>query len=558
MGIQVALHHRTQYLYERLVSLGPHIIQLRPAAHGRTPILSYSLAVLPVAHRLTWQFDALSNHVARVIFPDKTAELVADVNLKVDLTPWNPFDFVLEPAFETFPFAYSPELARDLEPYRSSDSPGTLLYAFIKSLPDLPQPTVSFLVSLNERVRDEIRYTTRLEHGVQSSEETLSRGSGSCRDSAWLLVQLFRHFGLAARFVSGYLIQLADNDLPAAASGRRVDSADLHAWAEIFLPGAGWLGLDPTSGLLAAEGHIPLCCSPTPSGAAAIGGTVEPARVEFTYSIEVHRLDQARDLSKPYSDQEWAEVRELAYDIDRELKTHDVRLTMGGEPTFVGIDEAESPEWNIQALGPLKKTLALQLIRSLRMKTAPGALLHLGQGKWYPGEPLPRWAFHCVSRLDGIPVWENGDLFAREDHWYGFGDAEALTFLRALARRLQVSAENILPAFDPQDDAGEPAGYILPLRRRQPNGELAWSSQLWFERPQRFVLFPGDSPVGYRIPVDLMPWVAPESLVYQHETDEGGEPLPDRVRLASHPARRPDLFLEEPTPDPPASDSARF
>jgi uncharacterized protein (DUF2126 family)/transglutaminase-like putative cysteine protease len=552
MGIQVALKHETRYRYERPVLLGPQTIQLRPAPHCRTQILSYSLDVTPADRVLSWQFDPLANHIARAIFPSRTTDFVVQVNVVADLEPVNAFAFLLQPGFETVPFCYSPELARDLEPFLAVEPPGPLLHAFIANIPSGPQPTVSFLVDLNARVRDAIDYVTRLEHGVQRCEETLALGSGSCRDSAWLLVQICRQLGIAARFVSGYLIQLADDDQGAAdPTGPKVDSADLHAWAEVYLPGAGWIGMDPTSGLLTAEGHIPLACSSTPSGAAPIGGTVEPADVEFTHRVSVRRLNEGLRLSKPYSDQDWAQVRELAHALDRELIAQDVRLTMGGEPTFVGIDEPESPQWNLEALGTLKRTRGLALLRSLRERTAPGALLHFGQGKWYPGEELPRWAFHCISRNDGVPVWEKGDLFALEGREYDFGDSDALSFLQALSRRLEVSAETILPAIESSepDVLREPTGYILPLRRRQPDGRLAWSSQLWFDRPERFILSPGDSPIGYRIPVSMMPWVAPDTLVYEYERDAKGEALTDRVELPAQPARRPDLFDREPSPD---------
>jgi uncharacterized protein (DUF2126 family) len=377
-----------------------------------------------------------------------------------------------------------------------------------------------------------------MEHGVQSCEQTLERRTGSCRDSAWLLVQLFRQMGIAARFVSGYLIQLVPEEL--APDGPKVDSADLHAWAEVYLPGAGWIGLDPTSGLFAAEGHIPLVCTPTAAQAAPIGGTVEHANVNFSYSMSVRRLNEAPRLSRPFSDEDWAQVQAVARAIDRDLLAQDVRLTMGGEPTFVGIDEPESAQWNLEALGPLKRTRALALIRRLRARTAPGALLHFGQGKWYPGEQLPRWAFHCVSRDDGVPVWNNGDLFALEQD-YGLAAVDSLAFLQALAHRLAVTADNILPAFNYVKDAN-PAGYILPLRRRQPEGRLAWSSQLWFPRPGRLVLSYGDSPIGYRITIDSIPFVAPDELDYESENG--------RVRLPERPERRMDLFAIEPTPDP--------
>ena len=216
---------------------------------------------------------------------------------------------------------------------------------------------------------------------------------GSCRDSAWLLVQILRHLGIAARFVSGYLIQMAaDENAPEDRNGLQTDSADFHAWAEAFLPGAGWIGMDPTSGLFAGEGHIPLVCTPSVSKAAPIEGTTEPANVDFDYSMSIRRLNDALQPSRPFSEEDWVKVQQVAYCVDADLEVQDVRLTMGGEPTFVGIDEPESPQWNIDALGPMKRTRGLALIQCLREKTAPGAMLHYGQGKWYPGEPLPRWA----------------------------------------------------------------------------------------------------------------------------------------------------------------------
>jgi len=551
MGTHIELHHRTTYRYERAISLGPQVIQLRPAPHCRTPIQSYALEITPTGHTLNWQFDPLGNHLARATFPQKTSEFLVEVTLVADMTPINPFAFLLEPGFESYPFHYPAEMAQNLEPYRASEPAGARLRAFLAEVPTHPQGTVAFLGGLTARVRDRVAYVTRLEHGVQPCEQTLRDGTGSCRDSAWLLVQVFRSLGLAARFVSGYLVQLAsDKPEEADAPGPKFDSADLHAWAEVFLPGAGWIGLDPTSGLFAAEGHIPLVCTPNPSQAAPISGTVEPARVEFSYTFQLRRLNEPPSLAKPFSDHEWARVRDVAHAIDRDLLEHDVRLTMGGEPTFVGIDDPESPQWNLEALGPIKRTRGLELIRRLRDRTAPGGLLHFGQGKWYPGEPLPRWAFQCISRVDGVPVWENGDLIALEDRQTGLGNEDALRFLKALSHRLQVEERNILSAFEPADETGEakqePTGYLLPLRRRQPAAGLVWSSQLWFDRPERLTLFPGDSPIGYRTTAETVPFVAPDELVY--ETEPHGES--ELVRLPARPARRPDLFAIAPDPDP--------
>ena len=547
MSIQVALNHRTQYRYDKAVSLGPQVIRLRPAPHCRTPILSYSLSVIPVDHLLNWQLDVHHNHLARVFFRDKTNEFIVEVDLVAELCPFNPFDFFLEPGVEDCPFEYVLELAKDLEPYLSVEPAGPLLQAFLDKLSGGKRGTIGFLVDLNRRVRDQIGYVTRLYPGVQTCEQTLEQRVGSCRDSAWLLVQILRHLGIAARFVSGYLIQMAsDERAPEDRSGLQTDSADFHAWAEAFLPGAGWIGMDPTSGLFAGEGHIPLVCTPNVSKAAPIEGTTEPANVDFDYSMSIRRLNDAPRPSRPFSEEDWVQVEQVAQCVDADLEAQDVRLTMGGEPTFVGIDEPESPQWNIDALGPMKRTRGLALIQCLREKTPPGAMLHYGQGKWYPGEPLPRWALSCFWRGDGIPVWENIDLIAREDQDYGFGAANALEFMEALTRRLQVSVENVLPAYNAETASTEPAGYILPIRRRQPAAQLCWSSQVWFTLPEPLVLTPGDSPIGYRIPTEVMPWVTPDEIAYEYEA----APFTDRVRLPSRPARRMDLFEKKPGADP--------
>ncbi len=540
MGIKVALNHRTQYLYGKAVALGPQVIQLRPAPHGRTPILSYSLRVTPADHVLKWQLDAHANPLARVLFPDRTTEFAVEVDLVAELTPFNPFDFLLEPGVEEYPFAYAADLAKDLEPYLSVDAAGPLLREFLASVAGEKRETIGFLVDLNRKVRDAVGYVTRLDHGVQTSDETLEKKTGSCRDSAWLLVESLRHLGIAARFVSGYLIQLAVE----GEDGPQSDSAELHAWAEAFLPGAGWIGFDPTSGLFAGEGHIPLVCTPSSGKAAPIGGTVEPSSVEFSYAMSVRRLDEAPRPSRPYSEEDWARVEQVAHRIDADLVAQDVRLTMGGEPTFVGLDEPESPQWHIEAMGAAKRSRGLELIRGLRGRVAPGALLHYGQGKWYPGEPLPRWALSCYWRADGVAIWEDVEWIGREDQELNFGVADALEFMKALTRRLEVSEENILPAYDAE--SAEAAGYILPLRRRQPGGTLRWSSQLWFPRAERLVLTAGDSPIGFRIPTEAMPWVAPDELEYEFEA----APFADRVKLPARPARRMDLFEKKPATDP--------
>src|ERR1700733_12453635 len=420
MSIQVALNHWTRYRYEKAVSVGPQVIRLRPAPHCRTPIPSYSLSVTPAGHFLNWQFDLQNNHLARVLFPEKTNEFVVEVCLVAELSPFNPFDFLLEPGVEDYPFEYAPELAKDLEPYRSVEPAGPLLQTFIGKPPRETRGTIGFLVDLNRRVRNEIEYVTRLDPGVQTCEQTLEKCTGSCRDSAWLLVQILRHLGIAARFVSGYLIQLAaEESATEAPSGPRTDSADFHAWAEAFLPGAGWIGMDPTSGLFAGEGHIPLVCTPNASQATPIEGTVEPAHVEFSYSMFVRRLHDESRPSQPFTEQDWLQVEQVAHRVDADLDAQDVRLTMGGEPTFVGIDDRDGAEWNTAALGTKKRRLAADLYHRLKKKYAPAGLAHFGQGKWYPGEQLPRWSLNCYWRNDGEPIGTERALVADAEGRYG-------------------------------------------------------------------------------------------------------------------------------------------
>ncbi len=564
MGIQVALHHRTDYRYDRLVGLGPQVVRLRPAPHSRTPILSYSLKVEPAGHFLNWQQDPQGNYLARLVFPEKTDRFSVTVDLVADMAVINPFDFFMEPSAEEFPFCYDPVLDEELAPFRKVSPPGPLLQAYLAGIDTRPRKTIDFLVELNRTLQQKIGYVIRLEPGVQTPEETLEKALGSCRDTGWLLVQILRHLGFAARFVSGYLIQLVADQKPLEGpEGTSVDFTDLHAWCEVYLPGAGWIGLDPTSGLLTGEGHIPLAASPEPGSAAPITGAVDKAEVEFGFEMSVRRVAERPRVTKPYSDAKWASLLALGKKIDGELADMGLRLTMGGEPTFVAADDPDGAEWNTEALGPTKRRLAGQLLRRLSDRFAPGHLLHYGQGKWYPGEQLPRWALGCHWRKDGEPVWRDRSLLAAdEDGDSSLGDPQARGFIADLAERLQVDPAWCIPAYedawyylwkerrlpnnvdplknelkDPLERArmarvfeqglDKVVGHALPLQRMGKNGGGYWQSGPWFLRPETMFLIPGDSPMGYRLPLDSLPWVSEADYPYTYPQD----PMQDRAPL---------------------------
>jgi len=568
MPIRVALHHKTTYTYDRLVQLSPQVIRLRPAPWSRTPVTAYSLKIEPKGHFLNWQQDPHSNYLARVVFPERVRNFTVEVDLVAELTVINPFDFFLEPYADKFPFRYEAGLQHELTPFLAVGPAGPELAALLKTIDLTPQTTIDFLVGINQKLQQAIKYVIRMEPGVQSSEDTLKLASGSCRDSAWLLVELLRHLGLAARFVSGFLIQLKPDikalDGPVGADS---DFTDLHAWTEVYLPGAGWVGMDPTSGLFAGEGHIPLAATPEPSSAAPVSGAVDPCEVTFAHEMAIWRVLEDPRVTLPYTDQQWERILALGTQVDREICTGDIRLTMGGEPTFVSIDNMEGEEWNTGALGPEKRLLGGRLLERLAERFASGGLLHYGQGKWYPGEPLPRWALACYWRIDGVPLWENRELLARDEVESKFGAAEAERFAQTLAMRLGLDPGYVMPAFenefyhlhqerqlpinvepatnqlaDPlererirkvfEQGLSMPVGMVLPLQRAAGKSGPEWQTGLWMLRGEKLYLLPGDSPVGLRLPLSGLPWVNPKDVPEVHEADPAvlRAPLPIPAR----------------------------
>jgi uncharacterized protein (DUF2126 family)/transglutaminase-like putative cysteine protease len=547
--------------------LSPHVVRLRPAPHARTRIPSYALKVEPAEHFINWQQDPHGNWLARLVFPEPARELSITVDLTAEMIVVNPFDFFVEPYAEVLPFAYAADDAADLTPYLALEDGGPALDAFVAALAPDGERSVDFLVGLNAEIQRQVAYGVRMAPGVQTPDETLELAAGSCRDSAWLLVQVLRRLGLAARFVSGYLIQLkADIDPIEGPMGTQTDFTDLHAWAEVYLPGAGWIGFDATSGLLCGEGHIPLAATPHYRSAAAITGLASRGADHFDFSMSITRLVEPIRITRPFDDGAFEALMALGDQVEADLQAQDVRLTMGGEPTFVSIDDFEAEEWNTIASGPTKPGMAEALLLRLRERFGAGGLLHYGQGKWYPGEPLPRWALGLHWRRDGQRVWQGPQPVEPDENLSAF---EVQALLQRLAARLGVDPKHVIPAreepigliraeadlpisagddpdlADPvvrgalratlEGGLGKPVGYVLPLRRALTKSEgSGWLSEAWRFKRGNLFLTPGDSPIGLRLPLSRLPELKPEAYPWLETVDpaEPRGPLPLPFELA--------------------------
>ncbi len=539
--MRLLVQHQSSYRYPEPAALGPQLLRLRPANHARARVESYGLRVEQPGE-IRWQLDPSGNHVARLTFKDgvRIDRLDVLVELAVDIRPINPFDFYLDDRAREVPFGYPREMEKDLAPFLETGDPsfatGPLFEAFLAGV-TREGATVPLVSELCLAVNQRVRYVIREESGIFTPEETLAESRGSCRDSAVLLIAVLRRLGLAARFVSGYLIQLTDEGMiPDAPKGVGRDVVDLHAWTEVYLPGAGWVGLDATSGLFCGEGHIPLACVAHPPFAAPLEGTSDVVADEVSFSMSVGRLGHEPRPTAPYEEAVWQELLAAGDRAGEALAAGGLTLTMGGEPTFNSRDHASLPEWNGDALGPDKRKAGQRLAEELLRRLSPGGVLLERTGKHYPGESLPRWALDVVGLRSGERLWSPEGGERREGAAFELG--------RALAERLGVT-EGIHEAFedpwrflqdeqslpvgadptraemsDPEErrrvarilgqGATEAVGLVIPLARPTAGG--AWTTDQWVFRRGKLFLLPGDGPLGLRLPLRSLGEGAPVTI----------------------------------------------
>lgn len=533
--VRIRMKHTTSYHFGEPVALGPHIIRLHPTVNTRAKLLSYNFEVNHECQE-RWQYDPWSNKIVRLTFPAEQAcqDLVFTVDAAFEIMPVNPFDFFIDDRCETLPFTYPDKLENDLRPFFQASEPSAILEEYLISVPK-PEKTIDFLVEMNQKLSGDFKYLIRTEAGVQTSEETLTKKSGSCRDLAVLAVDILRAQGLAARFVSGYLVQLEDEGIiPDVKKGMSSDVVDLHAWAEAYIPGAGWVGLDATSGLLCGEGHIPLACTAIPELAAAISGTTSSPAKDFSFDMEIERLGHEPRPRKPYTQEQWEALKATGRDVDQGLLDANLKLTVGGEPTFTSRTHPNEPEWNTEAMGETKWQSALTMGKELQQRFGAGCLVLHRMGKWYPGESLPRWGMELIWRQDNVPVWRDASRMVFQgkdeiDAEQGVKDSkrflETLLSKLDLPGRIHTAYEDPWPSLrdeqelpvdadprkakldDPEErrrlsrilgrGLGTEAGFVLPLTCI----DREWTSQEWTFRRENLYLLPGDSPIGLRLPL---------------------------------------------------------
>ena len=546
MTTRVSITHRIEDRFERAVRVPTQWLRLRPAPQTQAHVSAYSLVVHAEPFFLNWLRDPFENHLARLDLPEPITSLGFELEMIATLEPVNPFDFLMEPYAAEQPFDYPEQLHKELEPYLFVPpelGPRTRAFLDAVKAERKPSATVECLDALNQRVNTACKWQPTDAPGVSDLEQGLTRGVATSWDLAWLLTLSLRQLGLAARMVGGYRIYLAED-------ADTQDFVGLHAWSEVYIPGSGWIGLDPTMGLFTSETYIPLAAAPDPKRVLP-GVGLRSAGAKHTETLQIRRLTPRAD-SWPYTDTQWSDIQALGYLVEQDLAAQALSVKLGASLSFVSGVHANEPEWNISALGPTKWHAAEGLLDRLQQRLAPGGVPQLGQGQWFAGDQLPRWQLSCYFRADGRPAWKNPQRLGwGKDSDYGLSQARDLAAF--VARALGIASVHVLPAHEDalhdlarngstglqreQPSAAElrdpdqrraladrlsrserqPTGYVLPLR--WDHQAERWTSGAWPFRRERLYLLPGGSPLGYRLPLESLALDAETALESQLERD---------------------------------------
>jgi uncharacterized protein (DUF2126 family)/transglutaminase-like putative cysteine protease len=565
---RIAITHRIDRSFSKTIELATHWVRLRPAPEAPARITAYSLQLEPLPHFVNWLRDPFENHIARLDLPEPLPYLNLAVEILAELEPKNPFDFLVEPYAAKHPFEYTEQQQKELAPYLALGELSARTRAFFETLKRAPVATIQRVSetvdTLMAAFPDFVPAPINSTQGPPDLEALFAKGTGSAWDLAWLFTLSLRELGLATRFVCGYHVQLAEAE-------DQHDSVRMHAWTQAFIPGAGWLGIDPSSGLFTNEMFIPLSSGADPTRVQPLVGTRAPCEESRVESLRVRRLAPA-EPRWPFTETQWSDICALGAHVQRDLEEQRVFLSTGMNLSFVATGSG-SQEWHTHALGPEKLHMAEQLLTRLLQRTAAGAVQHVAQSEWFAGEGLPRWKLIGLARSDGHPVWRDParsgstpDARTSDADLLGASD-----FANAFARALGVAPAYVTSAHedplhnmwrgqlpldriptpseldDPESRrklaerfsqlADEPVGYVLPLAWEHSTGRFR--SGIWRFRRPGLHLIPGDSPIGYRLPLDSVIEDKAAVLESQFERspfDERGQ-LPDfhgvvRERLA--------------------------